>query len=156
MKKNKFQPTRATFSKQFQCKSPLLAVHFFHFGSENGEESWKPPCTVYIKVERCQHIATTKTPQPPPPPCHLMAEKRKKNDSHFGILLISQSLYFQIIADLNIGWVAWAEARNNKVVIATRLCFTKSLHILSLLNAKLVCVFSDWKRIETEIDMPAM
>ena len=113
-------------------------------------------CTVYIKVERCQHIATTKTPQPPPPPCHLMAEKRKKNDSHFGILLISQSLYFQIIADLNIGRVAWAQARNNKVVIATRLCFTKSLHILSLLNAKVVFVFSDWKRIETEIDMPAM
>ena len=77
----------------------------------------------------------------------------QKNDSHFGILLISQSLYFQIMANLNIGWVAWAEARNNKVVIATRLCFTKSLHILSLLNAKVVCVFSAWKRIETEIDV---
>ena len=111
---------------------------------------------MYIRVEGCQHIATTKTHNPLPQLATCWWRKRNKKISYFGILVISQSLYFQIMANLDIGWVAWAEARNNKVVIATRLCFTKSLHILSLLNAKVVCVFSDWKRIETEIDMPAM
>ena len=46
------------FQEIFNVRKLLVgwASFFFHFGNKNGEERWKPPCTVYIKVERCQHI----------------------------------------------------------------------------------------------------
>ena len=44
--KNKLQPTRTTFSRNFQCrKAPRWLSKFFHFGTENGEEQLKKaPC----------------------------------------------------------------------------------------------------------------
>ena len=44
--KNKLQPTRTTFSRNFQCKkAPRWLSKFFHFGTENREEQLKKaPC----------------------------------------------------------------------------------------------------------------
>ena len=45
--KNKLQPTRITFSRNFQCKKASRWLsQFFHFGTENGEEQLKkhPVC----------------------------------------------------------------------------------------------------------------
>ena len=40
--RNKLQPTRTTFSRNFHCKkAPRWRSRFFHFGTENGEEQLK-------------------------------------------------------------------------------------------------------------------
>ena len=47
--KNKLQPTRTTFSRNFQCKkAPRWLSKFFHFGTENREEQLKKaPCMCF-------------------------------------------------------------------------------------------------------------
>jgi len=51
-------------------------------------------------------------------------------------------------AALDIGGIAWAQTGNNKVVIATRLRLTKSLHVLSLLLiARLICTREGWVKV---------
>ena len=44
--KNKLQPTRTSFPRNFQCKkAPRWLSNFFHFGTENGADQLKkPPC----------------------------------------------------------------------------------------------------------------
>ena len=54
-----------------------------------------------------------------------------KIELYFGIELVFG--IFDRIKDLDIGGIARAQTGNNKVVIATRLSLTKSLHVLSLL-----------------------
>ena len=54
-----------------------------------------------------------------------------KIELYFGIELVFG--IFDRIEDLDIGGIAGAQTGNNKVVIATRLSLTKSLHVLSLL-----------------------
>ena len=46
--KNKLQPTRTSFSRNFQCKkSPRWLSKFFHFGTENwADQLKKPPCII--------------------------------------------------------------------------------------------------------------
>ena len=45
--KNKLQPTRTSFSRNFQCKkAPRWLSKFFHFGTENrADQLKKPPCS---------------------------------------------------------------------------------------------------------------
>ena len=47
--KNKLQPTRTSFSRNFQCKkAPRWLSKFFHFGTENrADQLKKPPCTLH-------------------------------------------------------------------------------------------------------------
>ena len=47
--KNKLQPTRTTFSRNFQCKKASHWLSkFFHLGTENrGEQLKKAPCMLY-------------------------------------------------------------------------------------------------------------
>ena len=47
--KNKLQPTRTSFSRNFQCKkAPRWLSKFFHFGTENrADQLKKPPCTYW-------------------------------------------------------------------------------------------------------------
>ena len=54
-----------------------------------------------------------------------------KIELYFGIELVFG--IFDRIEDLDIGGIARTQTGNNKVVIATRLSLTKSLHVLSLL-----------------------
>ena len=54
-----------------------------------------------------------------------------KIELYFGIELVFG--IFDRVEDLDIGGIARTQTGNNKVVIATRLSLTKSLHVLSLL-----------------------
>ena len=51
--KNKLQPTRATFKKFSNVKSK-----FFHFGTENGEETWKNTLKNYEGFQKIQYLRT--------------------------------------------------------------------------------------------------
>ena len=51
--KNKLQPIRTSFSRNFQCKkAPCSLSKFFHFGTENGEgQLKKSPCNIHDKED---------------------------------------------------------------------------------------------------------
>ena len=51
--KNKLQPTRTSFSRNFQCKkAPRRLSKFFHFGTENrADQLKKTPCRYSISPE---------------------------------------------------------------------------------------------------------
>ena len=51
--KNKLQPTRTSFSRNFQCiKAPRWLSRFFHFGTENqADQLKKPPCTKRVNIK---------------------------------------------------------------------------------------------------------
>ena len=49
--KNKLQPTRTSFSRNFQCKkAPRWLSKFFHFGTENRADQLKKPPCIYVYV----------------------------------------------------------------------------------------------------------
>ena len=64
--KNKLQPIRTSFSRNFQCKkAPRWLDKFFHFGTENGEgQLKKSPCRqwrqqLFLCQGRINRVSTT-------------------------------------------------------------------------------------------------